>query len=302
MPMDIAASVRARLLTLSRKRGDDFQFVLDQYVMQRLLYRLSRSDYADQFLLKGALLFWVWTEDFHRPTRDIDLLSYGANDVPHLVDTFQRIVALEECDGLVFNAASITGKEIKADADYPGVRLNGRAYLGKAHSTLQIDIGFGDAVVPTAEYAQLPGFLDFPFPQLRIYPVYVVIAEKFQAMVHLGLANSRMKDFFDIRVIAKTMDLDGDLLRQAIAATFERRKTPITNEALTVFTSAFSGDAGKRTQWLAFLRKNEIETPQEFGDVVGELAQLLSPVYDAIATDQPFKSSWLAEAFIWEVP
>ncbi|MES9879458.1 MAG: nucleotidyl transferase AbiEii/AbiGii toxin family protein [Sedimenticola sp.] len=299
MLKDIAASVRARLLTLARKRGEDFDYVLRQYVMQRLLYRLSRSHLADQFLLKGALLFWVWIEDFHRPTRDIDLLSFGANDVPHLVELFLQITAMDEPDGLVFDGTSIRGEEIKEDTEYPGVRITGFSYLGSARVPFQIDIGYGDAVVPPAEQVQLPSFLDFPAPELRIYPVYGVIVEKFQAMVVFGLANSRMKDLFDILVISKTMVLDGGLLCQAIAATFERRKTEIIDRPLYVFSQEFVVDVGKRAQWRVFLNKNDIEPSVDFTVVVSDLAQFLTPVYDAIAQGRPYNANWSTDEYMW---
>lgn len=299
MPKNMSASVRARLLDLARSRGEDFDYVLRQYVMQRLLYRMSQSHVADQFLLKGALLFWVWTEDFHRPTRDIDLLSFGANDVPHLIETFRTIVDIDEPDGLIFDEKSIQGEAIKEDAEYPGVRITGFASLCSARIPFQVDIGYGDAVVPSADQAQLPCFLDFPSPELCVYPVYAVIAEKFQAMVMLGLANSRMKDFFDIHVISKIMVLDGDLLHQAIAATFERRKTEIADRSLYVFSKEFTEEMGKQTQWKAFLSKNDIEPSVDFTVVVSDLALFLTPVYDAIAQGRPFTANWSTDEYVW---
>jgi len=300
MPKDMAASVRQRLRDLARARHEDFDYVLRQYVMQRLLYRLSCSDFSEQFLLKGALLFWVWNEDFHRPTRDIDLLSFGDNDVPHLVDVFRQIVSVDNDDGLVFDVDSVTGTEIKEDADYPGVRVTGFVNLTKARIPFQVDIGYGDAVSPEPEEAQLPSFLDFPSPQLRVYPVYVVIAEKFQAMVMLGIANSRMKDFYDIKTIASTMELDGQILFDAIRATFERRKTDITTEALYVFSDDFKQDKDKQTQWAAFLNKNGLEKGSNFSDVVGEIQHFLEPVYQSIAEPKDYKQQWLPDKFQWK--
>lgn len=300
MPKDMAASVRQRLRDLARARNEDFDYVLRQYVIQRLLYRLSCSDYSGQFLLKGALLFWVWNEDFHRPTRDIDLLSFGDNDVPHLVDVFRQIVSVDNNDGLIFDVDSVTGIEIKEDADYPGVRVTGFVNLTKARIPFQVDIGYGDAVSPEPEEAQLPSFLDFPSPQLRVYPVYVVIAEKFQAMVMLGIANSRMKDFYDIKTIASTMELDGQILFDAIRATFERRKTNIATEPLYVFSNAFKQDKDKQTQWIAFLNKNGLEKGGNFSDVVHEIQQFLESVYQAIAEQRDYKQQWLSDRYQWK--
>ncbi len=300
MTKDIAASVRQRLRNLARERMEDFDYVLRQYVMQRLLYRLSCSEYADQFLLKGALLFWVWSEDFHRPTRDIDLFGFGDNDVPGLEKVFREIVSREEDDGLIFDIDSVAAIEIKEDADYSGVRITGVANLKNARIPFQVDIGYGDAVTPAAEEVELPIYLDFPAPQLRAYPVYTVIAEKFQAMVMLGLANSRMKDFYDIRVIAHTMALDGDILGRAIKATFETRKTIIANDALTIFSDSFKQDAGKNTQWKAFLNKNNITGEASFTDTVTEIQQFINPVYQSIAKEQLFVLQWLPEGFQWK--
>lgn len=295
----MTASVRQKLRNLARARNEDFDYVLRQYVMQRLLYRLSCSQCSNQFLLKGALLFWVWNGDFHRPTRYIDLLSFGDNDVSHLVDVFCRILKVDNNDGLVFDTDSINGVEIKEDADYPGVRLTGFSNLAKARIPYQIDIGYGDAVSPEPEKAFLPSFLDFPQPQLRVYPVYVVIAEKFQAMVMLGIANSRMKDFYDIKTIACTMKLDGHILFGAIKATFERRKTDIKRQSLYVFSNEFKKDKGKQTQWAAFINKNELDNGIDFSEVVGEIEQFLEPVYQAIAEHRDYNHQWLAEDFKW---
>jgi len=300
MVKNIAESIRQKLLKLARERQEDFDYVMRQYVMQRLLSRLSSSEYVDQFLLKGALLFWIWNDDFHRPTRDIDLLSFGDNDVPHLRDVFQQVIALEEDDGLVFDVNSLSGIEIKEDADYSGVRLTGFANLTKARIPFQIDIGYGDAVIPAAEKAELPTFLDFPSPQLKVYPVYTVIAEKFQVMVMLGVANSRMKDFYDIQVIAHTMELNGNLLSQAVKATFERRKTPITTDQLYVFSEKFTQDKDKQIQWNAFKNKNSLNIKVDFVDVVSEIQCLLEPIYRSIAEKRSFASQWLPGDSQWK--
>ena len=171
--------------------------------------------------------------------------------------------------------------------------------MPKARIPFQIDIGYGDAVSPEPEEAQLPSFLDFPSAKLRVYPVYVVIAEKFQARVMLGIANSRMKDFYDIKTIASTMELDGQILFGAIKATFERRKTIITTKPLYVFSDAFKQDKDKQTQWAAFLNKNGLEKGSNFSDIVSEIQQCLEPIYQAIANQREYKQQWLADNFQW---
>lgn len=300
MPKDRAASIRQKLRDLARTRYEDFDYVLRQYVMQRLLYRLGCSGHSNQFLLKGALLFWIWNQDFHRPTRDIDLLSFGNNDVAHLVNVFHQIISQDMNDGLVFDLESVTGIEIKEAAEYPGVRLTGFAFLAKARVPFQIDIGYGDAVFPIAERVEVPSFLDLPAPLLRVYPVYSVIAEKFQAMVMLGVANSRMKDFYDIQIIAQTMELDGALLSQAVKATFERRKTLISKEPLYVFSDEFVQEEGRSVQWRAFLNKNGLKTESGFAEVVGEIQIFLQPIYQSIAEKYLFQSYWSYNELKWK--
>ncbi len=294
-----ALSIRQKLLNLARQRKEDFDYVLRQYVIQRLLYRLSKSSHVDHFLLKGALLFWVWNEDFHRPTRDIDLLTFDNNDVEYLISVFKSIVATDEDDGLIFDLYSITGMEIKEDADYSGGRVTGFANLAKARIPFQIDIGYGDVVVPKAEKAILPSFLDLPSANLNVYPVYSLLSEKFQAMVMLGLANSRMKDFYDIWVVSHTITLDGQLLLEAIEATFNRRNTQLKNKDLYIFTNEFKEDNGKKIQWNAFHNRNNLDLTNNFSETVNEVQKLLEPVYQAAVKSDKFQLKWLAEEYRW---
>ena len=308
MATNKAASIRQKLLNLSRERGESFDFVLQQYAIQRLLYRLSVSEYHDQFLLKGAMLFSVWTGDLHRPTKDIDLLGFGSNDTDVLVNDFKVICAIEADDGLIFDIESIQGVRIKEDSLYQGVRVTGFAHLEKAKIGLQVDIGFGDAVTPNARLATIPSFLDFPAPIMKIYPVYTVIAEKFHAMVSLGLFNSRIKDFYDIWMIAihglqegdfllggDALDgtaLDGTLLVSAIRSTFNRRNTVMSTEMLSVFTAEFMQDKNKHRQWNAFLNKNRIVSDQSFENIQQGLRRFLEPAYQAAALGAEYPFKW----------
>ena len=290
-----AESIRQRLLNLARERGENFDYVLRQYVIQRLLYRLSQTDYQKQFLLKGAQLFWLWNKDFHRPTRDVDLLGFGDNDVQVLVRAFQEICSVKIADGLQFDTGNIEGLEIKEDDMYQGVRITGFAELARARIPFQVDIGFGDIVTPEPEVASMPSFLDMPEAEIRVYPVYTVLAEKFQAMVYLGLANSRMKDFYDVWFIASGMDLDGTLLAEAIKATFARRDTSVTTAPLEIFEEAFAGDKSKNAQWNAFINKNALTNELTFANMIQKLKIFLEPIYQSIALEQPFKQKWSAQ-------
>lgn len=259
MTGNLAASVRARLTNLARERKENIDLIFTRYGLERLLYRLSQSSYSDRFLLKGALLFNLWYDVPHRPTRDADLLGFGPNDIPELETVFRAILAVETEDGLVFDPASIRGSEIRKEAGYRGVRILLVARLEQARLSLQVDIGFGDAVNPAPEQVKYPTLLDMPAPLLRAYRPETVIAEKLQAMIMLGETNSRMKDFFDLLVMAKHSTFDSKSLADAIRATFERRET-VLSEVLPLFlTEPFSPESVVYRLWNAFLRKNGLE-------------------------------------------
>ena len=247
---NMAASVRDRLMQLSRARKEDFNLVLIRYAMERLLYRLSRSMHESTFILKGAILFTVWSGHPHRATKDIDLLGTGEPDLGRLAQIFRDVCSLSvEDDGIVFEATSVTAARIKEDADYEGVRVRLTGKLGSARLDLQVDIGFGDAVTPTPKTIDFPVLLGSPAPRLRAYPRETVVAEKFEAMVQLGIANSRMKDFFDLSFLARTFEFDGTVLTKAIVATFARRGTSIPVEEPLAFTKTFAEDPQKKAQW-----------------------------------------------------
>lgn len=227
-PRDLTASVRQRLLNLSRARGEDFNLVLTRYALERFMYRLSRSSHGQKFVLKGAMLFPLWGGDARRPTRDLDLLGRGQNDVPSLEQTFREVLKTDvEPDGIMFLPESVRGERIREDEEYEGVRLRFEARLGAARVSVQVDVGFGDVVTPAAEETDYPVLLDFPAPRLLAYPRETAIAEKFEAMVKLGIANTRMKDFRDVWVLSREHSFDGVTLSVAISATFRRRGTSL---------------------------------------------------------------------------
>jgi len=244
-PTNLAASVRQRLLNLARQRKDEFQLVLIHYGLERLLYRLSISEYANQFTLKGALLFQLWVGQPHRSTLDLDLLSKGNSDVERFKGIFRQICTLSvPDDGLLFLPESVTAEEIREDQRYNGIRIHATATLGKAKIPIQVDIGFGDAVTPASKRIDYPSLLGFPAPKLRAYPKETVVAEKFEAMVSLGITNSRMKDFYDLWMIARDFEFDGEILSKAIQATFRRRGTNIPTELPVALAGEFAADRG----------------------------------------------------------
>lgn len=295
-PRDVAASVRDRLLTLARERGEDFQLILTRYAVERLLYRLSVSRYRDQFLLKGAMLFLVWTGHLYRPTRDLDLLGRGENEVARVEEVFRTVCAVPvEDDGLQFLGETIRGERIREEDEYEGVRLRLSARLAEARIPVQVDIAFGDAVRPGSKEADFPTILPFPAPRLRIYPREAVVAEKFQIMVSLGIANSRMKDFADVWTLAREYPFDGRALAAAIGATFERRRTPLPRRTPLALTSEFSADRGKQAQWDAFVRRGRLQVDgQTLGDVVTLLRAFLMPPTIALGAGKPFSKRWPA--------
>ena len=297
MSGNLSASVLARLLTLAKQRGDDYSLLLNRFGMERLLARVSASPHADRFLLKGALLFALWYDAPHRPTRDADFLGFGPDDEANLITTFRDIAVMDLGDGIVFDPNSVKADAIREDNTYGGTRITLTARIGSARCSLQIDVGFGDAVTPGPETVAYPTLLgDLPAPVLRVYPVYTVIAEKYQAMVMLGQANSRMKDFFDLSVVARRTELDGGTLAAAIVATFARRRTSLPTERPLALTQGFSGDAAKLRQWQAFLNKNRIEAAS-LGDTVALLDDLLwPPTQVAAAVSQ---ATWRPEDLRW---
>jgi hypothetical protein len=291
---NVAASVRARLLNRARESKQDFSLILTRYAIERLLYRISVSRHADQFLLKGALLFDLWFDIPHRPTRDADFLGFGSMDLPHIEGVFRDICAIEASDGVVYQADTVRAGEIRKEANYAGVRVLLLGVIDGARCQLQIDIGFGDAVTPGPDDVEYPVMLPgFPAPKLRVYPRYTVVAEKLEALSTLGIANSRMKDYFDLRVLALHTDFDGDILRQAVQATFDRRKTALTGQAPLGLTDAFAHDTQKRIQWQAFLKKNRLET-LTLDDVIATLATFMLPVIEAASANATFPFRWQA--------
>lgn len=292
-------SLLARLLDRARQSGEDYSLVLNRFGLERWLDRLAHSRHADRFLLKGALLFSLWYDQPHRPTRDADLLGFGPDDAEHLTATFREISAIERHDGIVFDADSIRADPIREDSVYGGVRMRLVGRIGSTRCSLQVDVGFGDAVTPGPERVAYPPLLSgFDAPWLRVYPVYTVIAEKYQAMVTLGAANSRMKDFHDIATIARRTSLDGATLAKAIAATFARRRTQLPVEPPLALRSAFADDTTKRRQWAAFVARNRLEEV-EFRDVIAVLYTLLWPATQVAASRSSATAQWRSERLAW---
>lgn len=289
---NVPASVRARLLEKARAEKLDFNLLLTRYAMERLLYRLSTSSQCDHFLLKGALLFDIWFDMPHRPTHDIDLLGFGPADTVYLENLFREVSQIADDDGIIFQPDSVKAVEIRKDAGYAGVRVTLLGLLDNARCPIQIDIGFGDAVTPAPETMEYPVILDeMAQPQLRVYPRYTVVAEKLEAMIKLGMVNTRMKDYFDLWILARYTEFDGRLLAKAIRSTFERRGTKIPLTSPLALSEEFVTDPQKYRQWAGFLNKNNLE-PASLAVVVNTLSNFLLPVLEALSMGRAFEHEW----------
>ncbi|HTE55868.1 MAG TPA: nucleotidyl transferase AbiEii/AbiGii toxin family protein [Kofleriaceae bacterium] len=292
---DLAASIRQRLLNLAKSRGEEFQATLTRYALERFLYRLASSSHREEFLLKGAMLFSVWTGRPHRPTWDVDFLGRGEPDIGRLESIFSEVCRLEvEDDGLRFEV-TVRGEPIREDQRYAGVRLHARARLGNARISIQMDVGFGDAVTPGPIDVEFPTLLGQPAPHLRAYPRETVVAEKVEILISLGMANSRSKDFYDLASLARVFEFDGRLLTRAIAATFERRGTSFPADEPIALTDEFAADAAKRAQWSSFLKKSRLtaEAAPRLGDVIAELRVFLLPPLTAARAGEALGQRWV---------
>lgn len=292
---NLPASVRQRLTDCAKNENRRVDELFQYFAMERFLYRLSKSKYAKQFILKGALMFIVWNAPYSRSTRDIDFLGYIKNDIETFTTIVKEICLLDvEPDGITFNVNSVTGERIKEDAEYEGIRVNFTGYLGNAKIPMQLDIGFGDIVTIEAPDIIYPSLLDFPSPILRGYPRETVIAEKFQAMADLGENNSRIKDFYDIWLLANQFEFEIKTLANAIQSTFTNRKTPLTMDT-ELFTEEFALNSILQTRWQAFLNKSKLNNaPSEFKIVMTTIKTFLEPVVRFCVSGKPLLSQrWL---------
>lgn len=293
MPQNVSASVHQRLLNIAKQTERPFNELLQYYAMERFLYRLSQSEQANSFTLKGALLFRIWDTPDSRATRDIDVLGFTDNTPENLAGLVHQIASTEvPDDGLSFDPASISAQRTKEDADYEGVRIRFLGYLGKARIQMQMDVGFGDVVHPAAKSAQYPTLLDYPAPCLRIYPPETVVAEKVQTMVHLGPLNSRMKDYYDVWRMSRQFDFKANELGLALKGTFANRATDLIDfDALLIeLLEAEQFQA----QWAAFLKKALVEGPERFAAALSALGDFLSTVFSALTSGRIPSGEWIA--------
>lgn len=298
---NVAASVRQRLLNKAHATTRPFSELLQYFAMERFLYRLSKSRHADNFVLKGALMLTVWKAPLLRPTMDIDLLGRTDNSIEAMVAIVKEVcsAAVDAEDGLMFDARTVSGERIADAAEYEGVRVHFRATLGVARVPMQIDVGFGDIVIPSATRSNYPTLLDLPAPKLLTYSKESAVAEKFEAMVKLGELNSRMKDFFDIWLLSRSFDFEASQICEAIARTFERRGTPMPEREPVALTAEFAGDRQKQAQWSGFVRRMKLRDVPSLPEVVSELHMFLLPPMRAAAGRSSHDLNWVAAKREW---
>lgn len=281
-PKDIAASVRQRLLNLARAEGQLFDVVLVAFGLERLVYRLSVSEYRNRFVLKGGMLVTLWTADTGRFTRDIDFLAFDSDEEAELKTAFSKILAIDGGDGLVYDVASLTAVAIREDQIYGGMRLRTDAYLGSTRIPITVDLGFGDALADPKFEIEYGSLLGFPAASIRAYSPATVIAEKFQAVVALGLANSRMKDLYDLWTLPKSVNIDTGDLTAAIRGTFARRDTIVPVSRPVGLSEEFSTDPAKMMQWRAYSGGTALEG-RPLAEVTAEIWAWLEPTCRAAA-------------------
>jgi len=291
--VNLAASIRQRLQNHARECGEDFQRTLTQYAIERLLYRLGRSQYRRRFTLKGAMLYRVWGETAPRNTKDLDLLGIGDCSVAAIAEVFRDLAGepVEEADGVTFDADSVEAEEIAERAEYEGVRVHLWAQLDSARIKVQVDIGVGDAVFPNATVGRYPTILDMPAPTIAMYPRETVVAEKFHAITVLALGNSRLKDFYDLWFLAQHFRYEGHVLARAVETTFDRRSTGVPKTPPLALTEEFWSDRAREVRWDAFLRRTDALAAGELRleEAVTKVRDFVTPV-----TKDPPPSIWPA--------
>jgi predicted nucleotidyltransferase component of viral defense system len=292
---DLAASVRRRLYNLALEGGVDYNSLLVRFTLERLLFRLGTSSQADAFVIKGAMLFVAWMDSPHRSTRDLDLMGFGRLTLDSLRESFQQVctTAVPD-DGLRFDVETISVEEIREQQEYAGFRLTMNAHLGTARIPLQVDIGVGDSVVPEPEMITYPTLLEFPPPRLRAYTRESLVAEKTHAIITLGIANSRMKDLYDIWALCHSFPFAGSILLRALTSTFEHRGTPMPAELPAGLTDRFAQDRLKQAQWDGFRRKLGGTAPIDvLPELIKVLREFLWPVLRAASASDEFEDRWV---------
>jgi len=291
---NVPASVRQRLLNVAKTTGEDFQVLLTRFALERLLYRLGESPHRDVLVLKGAFLFLAWGDAASRPTRDIDFLAFGDAEVERFEALIKEVCTIASPnDGLEYQVDTVRGEPIREQALHDGIRFHLLATLDAARIPLQIDVGFGDTIDPDPVEISYPTILDLPAPSVRAYRVEAVVAEKLEALVSIGQATSRLKDFFDIWRFSSVFSFDGRLLKQAVGSTFERRRTPIPAGDPPALGEGFSSDTDRVRKWNRLVTRFAAEeTIPSLTDVCEEILRFVTPIISSVRDGQALAGSW----------
>ncbi|MBU0477019.1 nucleotidyl transferase AbiEii/AbiGii toxin family protein [bacterium] len=291
---NIEASIKAQLQNKAKETNRPFSEVLQYYGMERFLYRFSQSKYADKFILKGALMFTVWQVPERRATLDIDFAANYDNQIEAIEKVIKDVCKVSVTpDGLIFDVSTVKGQKIKEDADYEGVRVKFKGFLERSRISMQIDAGFGDIIYPKPKVIEYPTILDFPKPKLKGYPAESVVSEKFEAMVKLGLLNSRMKDFHDIWLMMRQFDFNGSKLTEALKRTFEHRKTSLPVDRPLFAEEIYDEKSDRQMLWKAFLIKGQIKhAPEKLSVTAKAIEEFLIKPLEAINKDIVFNKKW----------
>jgi len=293
---NLPASVHDRLARIAEDNRQTFEQVFYIYALERFLYRLSKSEYGQAFVLKGALMFLGWGLPMRRLTKDIDLQGYTSNDVDSLVHIIRQACLQEvEPDGMHYDPQSVSGEIIIEEADYEGVRIQFIGYLGNAKIHLQVDVSFADEITPAVQDISYPTVLPElgmePFP-VQGYPIETSISEKLQTMVVKDEINSRMKDFYDVYVLIQQFEFQGASLVNAITNTFRKRKTPIPESLPVPLTDTFA--ELKLKDWAGFYRRlpSPSHVPSDFKLIIHDLRVFLLPPLLAASNSDTFELIW----------
>lgn len=294
-----AMSVRDKLKNQAKEDGRTMQDELVTYGLERAIYRLSISKYAEQFTLKGGIfLYALFDGNFARATMDIDLLVHHlSNDAEHIKKVFHNIFSIECDDALRFDLNSLDVINITEFKEYHGVNVSIMGYLERTRVPVSIDIGFGDVIYPERMRMNFPVLLDMEAPKVYAYSIYSVISEKFEAFVSLGLANGRYKDFYDIYVLSANYNLDGNELKNAIIETFAHRETGFDD--IVAFESGFTEDSVRQGRWRAFIKKKKAMEKVEFAEAIERSKKLLAPIVEAIEQNKEFCCQWDKDRQDW---
>ena len=292
---NVAASVKERLRNIASQTSKEFQSVVRQYVQERFLFRLSKSIYSNNFVLKGALLFIAHDISRNRPTRDIDFLGSAiSNEINDIIEVVKVILKTEYEDGVTFDANSVEAENIVEDGDYHGIRIKFYAYMENSRERVQLDIGFGDKITAGPIEIEFPTLLDFDAPKIKVYSIESAIAEKFETIVSLQLLTSRMKDFYDVLFFTEHYEFKKDMLHKALIATFNNRSTNIEDQKI-IFSDKFKLDMQLQLLWMAFLERTKLDSNDSFQVVVTKIQTFIEPIFD-----EGTKDNWNPHKWIWE--